>query len=159
MSIGFYAGSFDPFTNGHLAVIKKSVKLFDKVIIGIGVNPNKKRSFCSATTMQEIITDVCESENFHDFEVLVYEGLTAEVATKSCKADFLIRGLRDATDYGYEENLAQINQKLYNIDTVFLRAGDCGFISSSLIRELIKHGERDICKSYVPKAVYDYIKV
>ena len=79
MRIGFYAGSFDPFTVGHLHIVKVASKIFDKVIVGIGVNPKKTRRFDKAK-MKEAIENLLRFENIENFEVITFDGLTADIA-------------------------------------------------------------------------------
>ncbi len=155
MKIGFYAGSFDPFTIGHLLIVKKASKMFDKVIIGIGVNEHKKRAF-DKEKMKEAINSICEKEKLFNCECIIYEGLTVDKA-KELGATFLIRGLRNESDYIAEENLALINEKLSELDTVFYRAGDLGYISSSLVRELLKY-KKDV-SPFLPKEIYELIEI
>ena len=100
MKIGFYAGSFDPFTNGHLYIIKKSAKLFDKVIVGIGVNSKKKRSF-NQEEMKNAIEKVFINENLNNVSVITYNNLSVDVAIEN-EATYLIRGIRNGMDYQYE---------------------------------------------------------
>ena len=91
--IGFYAGSFDPFTNGHLQVVKKAAKCFDKVIIGIGCNSEKKPRI-EKTKMKEAIEKTIEDLNLNNVSVIIYTGLTVDEAIKN-GANILIRGLRN----------------------------------------------------------------
>ena len=153
MKIGFYPGSFDPFTNGHLHVVKTASKLFDKVIIGIGTNSQKKRRF-SNIIMKKAIENTIIEENLANVEVIIYDNLSVSAATQ-CNANFLIRGLRNDVDYSYEENLAQINEEISNLDTIYIRAGSLGFISSSMVTELLENG-LDTTK-YLPKAILESI--
>ena len=113
--IGFYAGSFDPFTNGHLAIVKKTVKCFDKVIIGIGKNSGKKARI-DKNKMKKAIEETLKTEKIENAEVIIYNGLTAKVA-KEMGAEILIRGLRNGTDYQYEETIAEINDEYSKFDT------------------------------------------
>lgn len=154
MRVGFYAGSFDPFTVGHLHIVKVACKLFDKVVIGIGINPKKTRRF-DKLKMQNAISKLLESENISNFEVITFDGLTADVA-KDCGAEFLIRGVRNGIDYDFEENLALINEEISGIDTIYIRAGEYGAISSSMVFELLKRG-KDVSK-YIPNFIIDVIK-
>lgn len=154
MKIGFYAGSFDPFTNGHLQVIKKSVKIFDKVIVGIGVNQNKTRRF-DTELMKKTIEQVLINNNLDNVSVISYDNLSVDVALSN-NCTFLIRGIRNGIDYEYEENMACINEEISGLDTIYIRAGNLGNISSSLVIELQKNG-KDISK-YVPKEILDLIK-
>lgn len=143
---GFYAGSFDPFTKGHLEVIKQASKLFDILYVGIGVNPDKKRNYDQNKMRNAIAIDLTVN-NINNVEVLVYEGLTAEKA-KELDCSFLVRGIRNGMDYENEENLASVNQKLFNIDTIYIRAGELGIVSSSLVRELLKNNKN--IEEFVP---------
>lgn len=154
MNIGFYPGSFDPFTNGHLHVVKTSCKIFDKVIIGIGINPKKQRRYDNVL-MKSAIEAVLKSENISNAEVIVYDNLSSSVAA-SYHANFLIRGIRNDMDYGYEENLSQINEEISGLDTIYIRSGILGFISSSMVVELLENG-KDVSK-YVPKDILELIK-
>jgi len=152
--IGFYAGSFDPFTNGHLAIVKKASKCFEKVIVGIGKNP-EKTGRCDKYKMKEAIEKTLKDENIDNAEVVIYEGLTVKKA-KEYNAEILIRGLRNGTDYQYEENVAEVNEEFSNLDTCYFRAGKLGYLSSSMVMELYNAGE-DISK-FVPKAVAEMLK-
>ena len=154
MKIGFYAGSFDPFTNGHLHVVRESAKLFDKVIVGIGIQPNKIPRF-DKNIMKTGIEAVLKSENISNAEVIIYDNLSVDTA-KKYKATFLIRGVRNGMDYQYEENLASINEELSGIDTIYIRSGNLGNISSSMVMELLEHS-KDVSK-YLPKEILEIIK-
>lgn len=154
MKIGFYAGSFDPFTNGHLHVVTQSAKLFDKVIVGIGVNPKKKRRF-DKELMQEAIEDVLARNNLYNVMVISYNNLSVDVAI-DYKSTFLVRGIRNGMDYEYEENMASINEEISELDTVYIRAGSLGNISSSMVMELLRNN-KDVSK-YLPKEILALVK-
>lgn len=139
MAIGFYAGSFDPFTYGHLEVVMQAAKIFDKVIIGMGVNNDKKPRF-DRGKMKKAIEESMESYAIKNVEVIMYDGLTFMQNSERLNDFFLIRGLRNGTDYEYEEQLAQINKKIGYTDTLYFRACDKGMISSSAVYELWKNG-------------------
>lgn len=151
--IGFYAGSFDPFTNGHLSIVKKSSKCFDKVIIGIGEN-SEKNCRIDKKLMKQAIEETLKKENITNVEVIIYSTLTTEEAKKH-GADILIRGLRNGTDYQYEENIASLNEIHSGLDTCYFRAGKLGHLSSSIVMELFNYGE-DV-SSYVPEAVNEVL--
>lgn len=153
MKIGFYSGSFDPFTNGHLHIIKTASKVFDKVIVGIGINYQKKRRFDSLL-MKSAIEKTLKNEQLHNVEVITYKSLTVDIALKY-NSNFLIRGLRNDTDYAYEENLSQVNQEISDLDTIYFRAGNLDFISSSMVAELISYN-KDVSK-YLPKEILEII--
>lgn len=154
MEVAFYAGSFDPFTNGHLHVVQKSTKVFDKVIVGIGDNPDKKRRF-DKELMKTVIEEILRNNNISNVEVVCYDKMTVDAA-KDNNATFLVRGVRNGMDYEYEENMASVNEEVAGIDTIYIRAGKLGSISSSMVMELYENG-KDVSK-YLPKEVMDIIK-
>lgn len=154
MKVGFYSGSFDPFTNGHLHVVKQALKLFDKVIIGIATNSNKKRRF-SKELMKDTIEKILVRENLSSrVSVVCFENLTVDVAEQN-NTLFLVRGIRNGADYEFEENISLLNEKVGNIDTIYFRAGDLGFISSTMVMELFKNG-RDVSE-YLPPEILEAI--
>lgn len=151
--IAIYPGSFDPFTNGHLDIVKKSAALFDEVYVVIGVNAQKKRTF-EADKIKAAIQAVLKEQNITNVKVIAYEGLVAEFA-KSYGIHYMIRGLRNNMDYNYEENIAEVN-KLINPDMeyVYFRAENVA-LSSSMVKELHSFG-LDV-SSYVPAAVLEML--
>ena len=156
MEIGFYAGSFDPFTEGHLHVVKKAARLFDKVIIGIGVNPKKHRRY-DQKIMKEAIEKVLVRENLSNVSVIFYTGLTVDVARKQ-NATFLVRGIRNGIDYDFEENISSINEEISGLDTMYIRAGNMGNISSSMVMELFDNNYKDL-SPYVPIEVWEVMRL
>ena len=153
MEVAFYAGSFDPFTNGHLHVVQKAAKVFNKVVIGIGDNPDKKRRF-DKELMKNTIEKILKNRKLNNVTVICYDNITVDVA-KENNATFLVRGVRNGMDYEYEENMASINEEVAGIDTIYIRAGKLGNISSSMVMKLYENG-KDISK-YLPKEVIDII--
>ena len=153
MEVAFYAGSFDPFTNGHLHVIQKAAKVFNKVVIGIGDNPDKKRRF-DKELMKNTIEKILKNRKLNNVKVICYDNITVDAA-KENNATFLVRGVRNGMDYEYEENMASINEEVAGIDTIYIRAGKLGNISSSMVMKLYENG-KDISK-YLPKEVIDII--
>ena len=148
-NIAIYPGSFDPFTNGHLDIVKKGSKLFDKVHILIGVNANKKRSYDSETIKKAIELTLVENK-ITNCEVYIYEGLVAEY-TNEKNIGYMIRGLRNNMDYNYEENIAEINKLINpNLEYVYFRAENIA-VSSSMVKELNSFG-KDVSK-FVPSPV------
>ena len=154
MKVAIYPGSFDPITNGHLDILNRALAMFDKVIVLIAVNPNKKSRFSPEERMEMILEAVGEDSRV---EVDCYEGLTVEYA-KSRGATHLIRGLRAVTDFEYEFQLAVANDFIdSSIDTVFLMSkSDKSFITSSMIMELYEQGV-DV-SDLVPFSVYRRLK-
>lgn len=148
-NIAIYPGSFDPFTNGHLDIVKKASKLFDEVHIIIGVNANKRRSYDSLQMKDAIEATLIECD-ISNCRVSVYEGLVAEYTSEN-HVGYMIRGLRNNMDYNYEENIAEVN-KLINPDLeyVYFRAENVA-VSSSMVKELHSFG-KDISK-FVPPAI------
>ena len=146
-----YPGSFDPFTNGHLDIVKKAAALFEEVFVVIGINAQKKRTF-EADKIKSAIDATLNDLGITNVQVIIYEGLVAEFA-KSHQIKYMIRGLRNNMDYNYEENIAEVN-KLINPDMeyVYFRAVNVA-VSSSMVKEL--HGFGLDVSPYLPKAVYD----
>lgn len=153
MKIGFYSGSFDPFTNGHLHVIKVSAQIFDKVVVGIGINPSKNRRF-DKTIMKNAIENVLKREHLDNVVVITYSNLSVDAAIDN-GANFLIRGIRNGMDYDYEENIALINEEISSLDTIYVRAGRLGALSSSMVMELLQNG-KDV-SNLLPKEVLEVI--
>lgn len=153
MKAGLFVGSFDPFTNGHFEIVQKALNVFDKVIIGIGENQKKQRMF-EKEIMQIAIQNLFAKEiKLGKVEVVVYNTLTAELA-KQKNVSFIIRGLRNSNDYNYEEDIANINDTLFGIDTIYFRAKH-SYISSTLIRDLV-YRNKDISK-LVPTEIFKVI--
>lgn len=153
MKTAIYPGSFDPITNGHLDILKSGSEIFDKVIIAVSYNVNKK-GFLSVDERVELIKK--STSCFSNVEVDAFEGLTVEYAKKK-GADILLRGLRTSFDFEYELQLSQTNNALYgDLKTVFLiTKPEYNFISSSMVREILVN-DGDISK-FVPEAVTEYL--
>ena len=148
MKIAVYPGSFDPITNGHLEILKRALNVFDRVIMLVAVNPDKKTRFSA----EERVAMIKESVTDDRVEVDSYNGLTVEYAKKH-GATHLIRGLRAVTDFEYEFSLASANEYIDpSIDTVFLMSkAEKSFINSSMIIQMYQKGV-DV-SSLVPPAV------
>lgn len=153
MKIAVYPGSFDPVSNGHLDIIKRSANVFDTVYVLVSVNPNKKYCF----TVEERVYMLKEStKNINNVIVEASDNLVLDFA-KEKGASVIIRGLRNFIDYQNEITLFQFNRSIdKNIDTFILfPSANNLFLSSSSIKELIMFGN-DI-KDYVPEGLSEYI--
>lgn len=147
--IAILPGSFDPVTVGHLDIVKRSASLFDKIIIGLGINSMKQTMFSSEQRMKWLQTTFQE---FPNVEVKAYEGLTVNFC-KQEQAKYILRGLRTSTDFQFEKAIAQMNQLLEaEIETVFiLSLPQYAPVSSTIVRDIIRHGG-DV-KQFLPKGV------
>ena len=152
--IAIYPGSFDPMTIGHLDILKRSLSLFDEVIVLIAVN-NRKKSRFSIEKRLEMIKEI--TKNMPNVKVDFTDGLTIDYARK-VNAKHLIRGLRAVTDFEYEFQLAAANEFCdSNIDMIFFMGhNDTSFINSSTVMELFENGV-DVSK-LVPAPVLKYLK-
>lgn len=138
MKIAVFPGSFDPITTGHVDLIKRSLPLFDKIFVAVGVNSNKKTLFTLKTRLKWL-HDVFKDEE--KIEIAYFEGLTVEFC-KSVDANYLIRGLRNSSDFDYEKTISQLNSVIGNGVETFFLISKPGFshISSTIVREIIKAG-------------------
>lgn len=154
MKIAIYPGSFDPITKGHLDILKNAAGIFDKVIIAVAHN-GEKRGFLSVEERVELIKK--SIENLDNVEVDAFQGLTIEYAKKH-GAEILIRGLRAVSDFEYEMQLSQANSALSSdIKTIFMiTKPKYNFISSSTIKEIYLN-KGDISK-FVPECVFEYLE-
>ena len=136
MKRAVFPGSFDPFTLGHLDIIKRSIPIFDEIVVGVGTNSEKKYMFPLKKRMNFIEVTFAEQKSI---SVNQYEGLTIEFC-KKIQADFIIRGLRNTVDFEFEKAIAHTNRKLSGIETIFIpTANKTSFISSSIVREIISN--------------------
>ena len=137
-SIAIFPGSFDPITLGHVSVVKRSLGLFDELIIAIGINAEKKQMF---TVEQRKASIELVFKNEKKIKVATYEGLTVDFCRKK-NAQFILRGLRTAADFEFERGIGQINRKLDpNIETVFLLTeAQYTPITSSIVRDVLRNG-------------------
>ncbi len=132
-----FPGTFDPYTKGHESVIQKVLPLFDKIIIGIGVN-SEKSGFFPLDDRINWIKNVYKNEP--KIEVVTYNSLTVNFC-REYKANYIIRGLRSNIDFDYEQQIAQINKKLdAKIETIFILTDpEYAAVSSSFVREIYKY--------------------
>lgn len=146
-NIAIFPGSFDPFTLGHYDVVMKAMPVFDKIIIAIGENSTKNALF-TLEQRQKALLHLFKKQK--KIEVITFSGLTVKLCKKH-KAKFILRGLRNGTDFDYEKAIAVMNRKMENtVETVFMLANEeheC--ISSTIVREIYRN-KGDIT-SFVPK--------
>ncbi len=149
-----YPGTFDPVTNGHLDIIERACELFDKVIVSIAVNPNKKPLFSEKERI-DMIKKV--TAHLNNAEVDTFKGLLVKNAENK-KAGVIIRGLRAISDFEYEFQMSLTNKKLNPlINTVFLMPNEkYSFLSSSLVRELASYDAN--VKEFLPEYVLNKLK-
>lgn len=153
MPVAIYPGSFDPLTNGHLSLIQRSLKMFDRLIVAIAVNPKKTPLFSQEERI-ELIRDAVKDPRV---EVDSFHGLLVDYVHQR-NVSVVIRGLRAVSDFEYEFQLANMNRKLApDIDTVFMMTGeDYFYISSQLVREVATFGGN--VEGLVPPNVYAGLK-
>lgn len=133
-----FPGSFDPATVGHLDIVKRAAMLFDRVIVGIGTNSEKRYMFDAESRLAMAHEAFGKTQRV---EVIAYSGLTVECCVKH-QAQYIIRGVRNAADYEFEKSIAAVNHALNpNVETVFLMAKpEHVSISSTIIRDIIRNG-------------------
>lgn len=146
MTTALFPGSFNPFTLGHLSIVERASRIFDKIIIAVGVNIAKTSASEAAVRLEEIENAVCGIPNV---SVITYNGLTTEICKKT-GATVIIRGLRNSSDFNYEQQLAEVNRRISGIETLFINSTpELACISSSMVRELAHYGV-DITE-FIPK--------
>ena len=153
MKIALFPGSFDPITKAHVDIVKRSLGLFDKVYIGIGVNSSKS-GLLSIEKREQMLRAVFETES--KIHIIAYEGLTVNFC-KSIGADYMIRGIRTVSDFEYEKAIAQMNHSLApEIESIFI-VSKPGYssISSTIVREIIRHNG-DVSQ-FIPKEALPYL--
>ena len=156
MKIAIYAGSFDPFTNGHYDIFKQSYDLFDMIYIVFAFNSQKKKNSDNHSMMSAVNNYLQEQGiDRKKYELFTFDELISDLAIRF-NAKYLIRGLRNPNDYIYEENIAKINKELNpDLNTIYFRT-DNEIISSTMVKELFKYG-KDISK-YVNPYVLEVMK-
>ena len=144
--VALFPGSFDPFTRGHESIVRRALPLFDRFIIAIGVNADK-RSFLTMEQRKAMIESVFKGDP--RVEVISYTGLTVDVA-REVGAGFIVRGVRLIQDFENEKHLAEVNRDLTGIETIRLYTlPEYSHISSSIVRELHRYGQ-DVSR-YLPE--------
>ena len=148
MSIAVFPGSFDPVTIGHVSIVRRSLPLFDTIIVALGVNTKKQGMFSVEHRLGWL------RETFKDLPavtVLSFEGLTVDLCKRE-KADFIVRGVRNGADHDYERAIALMNRDMAGVETIFLPAEPGhAHISSSIVRELLAN-KADV-SAFVPRTV------
>jgi len=149
VAIALCPGSFDPVTFGHLDIIERAARHFDQVIVAVIRNPQKSQSLFSLEERQEMLHEV--TEHLDNIQIEFFKGLLVDFAREH-GASAIVKGLRAVSDFDYELQMAQMNQRLSGIDTFFLSTTpQHSFLSSSLVREVARFGG-DV-SSMVPKHV------
>jgi len=134
--IGIFPGSFDPFTKGHENIVERFLPLFDQIIIGVGGNTSKNYYYRPESRIKHIESIF---ENEPKISVEYYQGLTVSFCREK-KAQYLLRGLRNTTDFNYEKSIALMNKELEGVETLFLMTDEgLSHISSTIIREVAKN--------------------
>ena len=137
--IALFPGSFDPFTKGHEDIVQRGLKLFDEIVIAVGYNSKKQNRYIPIDRMIDLINQSFKNEA--RVSVITYNELTADLANR-LGARYLLRGLRNTTDFEFENSVSQMNRYLYKeLETVFLITSPAyAGINSSIIREVHKYG-------------------
>lgn len=153
MKIALFPGSFDPITVAHVDILKRALPLFDKIIVGIGLN-SAKQSFLSAQKREEMVKHIFYTHK--NVEVQLYEGLTVDFC-KKINAKYMVRGIRTASDFEYERAIAQINQTMLpDVETILLLSKpEYSSISSTIVRDILRyHGD---VSPFVPKEILNLL--
>ncbi|MBP6115626.1 MAG: pantetheine-phosphate adenylyltransferase [Neisseriaceae bacterium] len=152
-----YAGSFDPPTNGHLWMIRKAQDLFDELVVAIGVNPDKRCTF-SIDERQSMLRDI--TRGFPNVRIAVFEHQFLVNYAQSIDADYIVRGIRTASDYEYERSMRYINSDMQpDVATVFLMPPrEYAEVSSTMVKGMVGPKDwQEVIRQYVPDAVYEKI--
>lgn len=148
MRIGIYPGTYDPIHNGHIDVIERSAKIFDKVIVVLAINSKKSQLFSQEERLEMAQRSLTHLDNV---EVIFHNGLMAELAAEKGAVAF-IRGLRSVTDFEYEMQIALMNRKMSDIATIFMMPHEkYTYLNSSIIREISRY-HKDV-EEFVPAVV------
>ena len=153
MKIALFPGSFDPVTKAHVDILRRAIPLFDKVVIGIGLN-STKAAFLNIDRRKAMLQAVFANEK--KVEVLTYEGLTVEFC-KKIGASYMIRGIRTVSDFEYEKAIAQMNHALVpEIESIFI-VSKPGYssISSTIVRDIMRN-KGDV-RQFIPKEAFDLL--
>ncbi|MEO1236825.1 MAG: pantetheine-phosphate adenylyltransferase [Planctomycetota bacterium] len=155
--VGLFPGTFDPLTNGHLDVIRRGQKLFDRLVVAIGHNPAKREIFPTDERV-EMIEEIVRAECDDHVEVRSFTGLTVDFG-RSLGATAILRGIRNVTDLNFEFQLALTNRAIADIETVFIMTGEStAFTSSTLIKQIASAGDIDRLHALLPAVVLERLK-
>lgn len=146
MKTAIFPGTFDPFTVGHASIVERGLPLFDRIVIGVGVNDNKRTLY----TNEERVRNIQEIYAYEPrIKVVAYDDLTVDLAKRE-GAEFILRGIRSVKDFEYERDIAAMNERLSGVETVLLfTEPQYMSISSSVVRELLRFG-KDVTE-FLPK--------
>ena len=146
-----YPGSFDPFTLGHLDIVQRTSRLFDRLVIGVGINLEKQLLFSASERVELIQLSTAHLDNV---EILTYQGLTVKFV-QQLGAKIMIRGVRPITDIPAELTMMMANRRLApDIETLFLIAdGELAHVSSSLIKEIAPIADEQVFANFLPKPI------
>lgn len=153
MKIALFPGSFDPVTKAHVDILRRSIPLFDKVVIGIGLN-NTKSAFLDVEMRKKMLNAVFANDP--KVEVAIYEGLTVDFC-KKIKASYMIRGIRTVSDFEYEKAIAQMNHAMVpEIESIFI-VSKPGYssISSTIVRDILRN-KGDVSQ-FIPKEAFELL--
>ncbi|WP_199118805.1 pantetheine-phosphate adenylyltransferase [Pedobacter sp. ASV28] len=153
MKIALFPGSFDPITIAHVDIVKRALPLFDKIVVGIGLN-SSKQNFLSAEKREEIVKSIFVSHP--NVEVQLYQGLTIDFC-KKIGATYMVRGIRSASDFEYERAIAQINKSMMpEVETIILLSRpEYSAISSTIVRDILRN-QGDVSQ-FVPKEALAFL--
>lgn len=150
MPAAIFPGSFDPFTLGHADIVARALAIFDRIVIAIGINDSKRSLYSAEERLKQIAGLYADEPRV---EVISYDGLTVDAARKA-GARFIVRGVRSVADFEYERTLALVNRHLDGIETILLYSlPEHSHISSSIVRDLLHHGNRSAAQAMVPPAL------
>ena len=148
MKKAVFPGSFDPITIGHLDIVERAIKVFDEIIIAVGDNTDKKYMFPKEKRVEFVKQTFY---NYDNVKIESYEGLTVDFCRKN-NIEFMIRGLRNPADFEFEKSIALTNREMTDIETIFfLTSPENSFISSSIVRDLIRNNGD--YKLFIPKGI------
>jgi pantetheine-phosphate adenylyltransferase len=153
MKIALFPGSFDPITIAHVDILQRALPLFDRVVVGIGLN-STKQNFLSEEKREEMVNKIFL--NYPNVEVKVYEGLTVDFCRK-INAKYMVRGIRSAADFEYERAIAQINQTMMpEVETILLLSKpEYTAISSTIVRDILRNNGN--VSPFVPKEILAFL--